>query len=588
MSENRHEKCSNVTLEGLHEDNCCVSKDELNKLAYKHVRVEEGEAFVPAAEYEVMEVEHFLAETKYENVLEDKFFYMNSADTEKYLTLEDFPSPDELGISNSDSTRSPGEFMDSMLQDREEDQCLGLLGNLSSDYPDYLLDSGFAGKSSHLHDDLHGRYCLRNLCSDYSKTLEVDSDVDETLNLTKSINPKTDGVSDQNTLYPDDTSILEPHDVFRNTCRQGASNADKQRLKQQILSGLGSLRELDATSDDLKSRLLLDENEDMIVLFTKQMSEASCASLMSTADHKTSVVKSLSDRFADKNAVSDCNRLPDFEGRDHALVTRKRTRKPTRRYIEESSEAKTRVCTENLGSFSIIPQDKILQVRAHNVLWKRSGSTQMICSEKSSTLSCSQMYIVQPRRGRPRKNCTLVKDIKCQRGYINAVEHKTVCGSVTSISENEDDVLDFSPTAQSDKCGVRRKHHRSWTLSEVTKLIEGVSRYGVGRWTEIKRLLFSSSAYRTSVDLKDKWRNLLKASGAHMHGKKEVDTKRKHLPGLVPQSILRRVRDLAIMHPYPRERKTRAPLSALIPANGKGIPCSRRMMHRSSMVPSSV
>lgn len=48
----------------------------------------------------------------------------------------------------------------------------------------------------------------------------------------------------------------------------------------------------------------------------------------------------------------------------------------------------------------------------------------------------------------------------------------------------------------------RRKHHMPWTLSEVMKLIEGVSHLGVGRWSKIKRLLFSSSKHRTSVDLK--------------------------------------------------------------------------------------
>lgn len=50
--------------------------------------------------------------------------------------------------------------------------------------------------------------------------------------------------------------------------------------------------------------------------------------------------------------------------------------------------------------------------------------------------------------------------------------------------------------------GLRRKHHRAWTLSEVTKLVEGVSKYGAGKWSEIKKLSFSSHSYRTSVDLK--------------------------------------------------------------------------------------
>lgn len=50
--------------------------------------------------------------------------------------------------------------------------------------------------------------------------------------------------------------------------------------------------------------------------------------------------------------------------------------------------------------------------------------------------------------------------------------------------------------------GMRRKHHRPWSLTEVVKLVEGVARYGAGRWSEIKRLAFASYSYRTSVDLK--------------------------------------------------------------------------------------
>lgn len=53
-----------------------------------------------------------------------------------------------------------------------------------------------------------------------------------------------------------------------------------------------------------------------------------------------------------------------------------------------------------------------------------------------------------------------------------------------------------------DQDGARRKHHRLWTVSEVRKLIDGVAQYGVGRWSHIKKLYFSSSAHRTPVDLK--------------------------------------------------------------------------------------
>lgn len=68
-----------------------------------------------------------------------------------------------------------------------------------------------------------------------------------------------------------------------------------------------------------------------------------------------------------------------------------------------------------------------------------------------------------------------------------------------SSGDYSDDYVVSVPT---EKGGMRRKHHRPWTLSEVVKLVEGVARYGAGRWSEIKRLAFASYSYRTSVDLK--------------------------------------------------------------------------------------
>lgn len=90
------------------------------------------------------------------------------------------------------------------------------------------------------------------------------------------------------------------------------------------------------------------------------------------------------------------------------------------------------------------------------------------------------------------------------------------CKNIVSLDPNEiSEMKPFAAESQDDiseddsvtrittqKCRSRRKHHMLWTLSEVMKLIDGVSQYGVGRWTEIKRLLFSSSNHRTSVDLK--------------------------------------------------------------------------------------
>ncbi|KAD0988264.1 hypothetical protein E3N88_43464 [Mikania micrantha] len=122
------------------------------------------------------------------------------------------------------------------------------------------------------------------------------------------------------------------------------------------------------------------------------------------------------------------------------------------------------------------------------------------------------------------------------------------------LSESEDDSEMMMKSMTS---GNQRKLHRVWTVSEVKKLIDGVAHFGVGKWTHIKKLLFSSSVHRTPVDLKDKWRNLLKASHAIMGSRIEDDQKRSQPWRPLPQSILCRVRELASVYPYPRESNSK-------------------------------
>ncbi|KAL9154141.1 hypothetical protein ABFS82_10G094900 [Erythranthe guttata] len=126
----------------------------------------------------------------------------------------------------------------------------------------------------------------------------------------------------------------------------------------------------------------------------------------------------------------------------------------------------------------------------------------------------------------------------------------------TIPSQKKRDEYDPSFDCPEEEVSGRRKHHILWTTAEVRKLIDGVSEHGVGRWSRIKKLLFSSSAHRTSVDLKDKWRNLLKASGSQGQGSLQVGERRRNLAWRpLPKSILRRVRELANVYPYPKGRK---------------------------------
>ncbi|CAA6662625.1 unnamed protein product [Spirodela intermedia] len=362
-------------------------------------------------------------------------------------------------ISTTEAAQNQGQVLDGKLEQHDE-QTLHVIGNISNACPDYLSGSGFAERVSHLD-------------------FRIDLKPHDTFN--------------QSALHPDAMNAHGLHDAFRSTYGRGTSILGKESLKQQILVGLSSLIDLDHTS----------ANADDLVL-----SEGKAALCTSTDEGDAEVVT--------MNSDASGFGLAEVEGGDS---TRKRTRKRTRRYIEESSEAKCTLCTERQRFPRTSPQDKALHA----------------------------------------------EDVKgsCNRHF--GPESKPGGGAFGS-----------SLAGQGAKCVARRKHHRLWTLAEVMKLIEGVSRYGVGRWTKIKRLLFSSSGHRTSVDLKDKWRNLLRASGAHTRSKNEIEGKKKPWSGLVPQSVLRRVRDLAAIHPYPRERASREILPAAVSPSpdGQHLRCS--------------
>lgn len=89
--------------------------------------------------------------------------------------------------------------------------------------------------------------------------------------------------------------------------------------------------------------------------------------------------------------------------------------------------------------------------------------------------------------------------------------------------------------------GRRSKHHNPWALEEAEALVEGVAKCGGGKWADIKKLNYPAIEHRTAVDLKDKWRNLLRiAMLPHQPVKSAGDKKRE-----IPPELLARVRELA-------------------------------------------
>ena len=77
---------------------------------------------------------------------------------------------------------------------------------------------------------------------------------------------------------------------------------------------------------------------------------------------------------------------------------------------------------------------------------------------------------------------------------------------LTSPARGEDIELPVDKTARRHSIGSKKRHF--WTDQEVQWLLAGVSRFGTGKWARILEE-YDFPELRTSVHLKDKYRNLL-------------------------------------------------------------------------------
>ncbi|XP_044473358.1 uncharacterized protein LOC123201856 isoform X2 [Mangifera indica] len=233
----------------------------------------------------------------------------------------------------------------------------------------------------------------------------------------------------------------------------------------------------------------------------------------------------------------------------------KRPRKPTQRYMEEFSDQKSKSLLDGQKVSATVLKDKRLKVISRN---------------QSSNQCGNQVPSVSRSRGRCLKNCAPIMGFESD-------DDPDVSGSHDTCVRKKKTKVDVD----------RRKHQRMWTLSEVMKLIDGIAQYGVGRWTDIKRLLFPSSSHRTPIDLRDKWRNLLRASCVQKKNKGEVES--KNVIRALPRSVLCQIRELATIHPYPRVCNSKISCdnniaSSKLSAKSKGArprpsPCGHRKRH---------
>ncbi|XP_052191640.1 uncharacterized protein LOC127800930 [Diospyros lotus] len=491
------------------------------------VKVEDG-SFFPSLEDEVIGVQHLLAEPNC-NDFGDDVLGFNAFNHHKCFACDEFsaveydstkPDSDALSCGHN-LLEKVKEFSDEALSGTDI-MVLDVKNNISDTCEDYLLDTEFVDEASH-PNPVKGS-AVGNMHMESKSMVSEDAVcVAEVPEVSIACIPVLDSAC-QNSSLPDNMTIDESVVVAAN-----------EKESEMILPTSDQCSQRVSTSFKVMSNLKGRPG----VNYVEERNENRVSLKASSSENR--------------NALFSFSELREEET---VLVMGKRSRKPTRRYIEESLEQHSGHHKKRRGNSNACPNPKVVDngsYKKHS--HKGFRAKHFVYQKESFRGACIQVPFGEPVQGDHSKKKVLESE-GCKDSSLLSANADSDADSFSTESQNCVSEEDYSTGTKSQKGKTRRKHHMYWSLSEVLKLVEGVSMYGVGRWTEIKKLMFRSSANRTSVDLKDKWRNLLRASCPHMRSKREVESRRKHSSQVIPPSILHRIRELAAMHPYPRERKT--------------------------------
>ncbi|VVA23985.1 PREDICTED: telomere repeat-binding [Prunus dulcis] len=550
-------------------------KQIADPVVYKLVRVEGDGRLVPATDDEVMEVEEFLVDEKIELPVVTDAGNVECISNEESSSGKSHKESSE-GLSHSENTEPDAK--------------------LSARLEEIVPSSDLSLDDSHINESARIGECSKP--SD--GPIESGSPASVICN-----SSKPDFYTLKGEICLDNLSIRELHGLFRATFGRETTVKDKLWLKRRIAMGLTNSCDVSTTTFTIIDNKLVNKGTDNSFQNADGMLTEGSDGEVKNLGYETSPTSHSSQmenhqivsgkRLGNLSVELDCG--SDDLQMEHRGA--KRVRKPTKRYIEELSEVESRDYTpkvissaKNTGQGQTSPK-YCIRPPGNAPLNERTIVTRL---DSLGGSGVQVPFVSRVRRSRPRKNIMALmkfdssgmgvaaklvqealsvrsspesehadKDSKVRsaseqiqplfaaepekdkrRSVISTIELGKNLGlkQTDSSEDNSDDGIATVPTA---KGGMRRKHHRAWTLVEVIKLVEGVSKCGTGRWSEIKRLSFASYSYRTSVDLKDKWRNLLKASFAQTPPDDGINS-RKHASVPIPAAILLKVRELAEMH----------------------------------------
>ncbi|KAJ1253723.1 hypothetical protein BS78_04G294800 [Paspalum vaginatum] len=594
---------SNGALVNKSEGNDFENKGSSDPVVYQLVRVEGDGTLVPATEDDVLQFEHFLDDEKVdlpsiEDVGHVEEFFSNDCILPEKSDLED-------GCSK---LRSIEIYTQKLGADIEENRIQSLDDSLSSPSrcgvahghpPDKVIteqgDNNIA-QQDNASTETTKSTVLNDCCSaEKDKADACSRHVDDT-----STEPSVSGVNSsvpdfsilRGEVCLDDLTIRELQDAFRATFGRQTTVKDKIWLKRRIIMGLANSYDVPSSGCVVKDYKIVGKDAKQQIPNIGEIPKVGLQAVslvrdqvMYPGNEGDSPSSSYYQSEDQQGSSKRFKRVPVHNGELQGNLlarqcTNKRARKPTKRYIEELSDIEVHDSTGKLSSPAKRTAHEEVLLKPRISSFHEAESLGTIYPTRKDTLggfSVHVPYVSRMRRGRPRKDFISFVDkgpsvkpntnrvhtaigmmlaeegedgnsirkayevpltVNSETVHIEAVARKEVQNLQTKVYS--------APAKPKAKQGLTRKHHRAWTLCEVVKLVDGVARYGAGKWSEIRKLSFSSYSYRTSVDLKDKWRNLIRATQTQLPAQKDGGCPRKINPSIIPipPSILLRVKEL--------------------------------------------
>ncbi|KAL0463798.1 UNVERIFIED_CONTAM: hypothetical protein Slati_0267400 [Sesamum latifolium] len=482
---------------------CIISHKAADPVVYQLARVDGDGRLVPATEDEVMAVE---------DLLEDDKSNVRALDTGQILECstngsEGQPQLEVPEIGTEKPNIPPHPMMDSEGVDVQPKERIPSLVRHASDGS--VCQSGSPGECSKTFSEL-----------DRSKT---NSAFDTGL--------KPDFSLLNGEIHLDNLSVKDLQETFKATFGRETSVKDKQWLKRRIIMGLTNSCDFSTTSFVIidnrvvrKQKAETCESVDCSVLYDCVVTSAieNHESPSTSHDKQSEIHLIANETNMESSTFQDKCGSKDTETEERPA---KRIRKPTKRYIEELSEGESRDSGAKIVSSAKHPayDQPSAKVWARPV--QNFGLDRRYLTRKDSLGGSGIQipYVSRIRRSRPRENLmNLMKLQPTREGISTSLEKNDVASStqldnergvnapnnslsprwieeppvvaserstpytesttiqleeevklknVESYRNNSDEEVVTVPTANG---GMRRKHHRPWTLSEVVNWLMGL------------------------------------------------------------------------------------------------------------------